>query len=150
MKKSTVFLGLSILILFSMISSVAVAQSRKMDLVDYEKRKTEYIIKEAGLTEEEALKFFPVFNELNKKKFALHKVHREIIEKIKSGSESISNEEYKKMLEQDADVKLKEAELDKEYSVKLEKVLSPEKIYRAQQAERKFMQLELQKYRRSE
>lgn len=150
MKKSTVFLGLSILILFSIISSVAVAQSRKMDLVDYEKRKTEYIIKEAGLTEEEALKFFPVFNELNKKKFALHKVHREIIEKIKSGSESISNEEYKKMLEQDADVKLKEAELDKEYSVKLEKVLSPEKIYRAQQAERKFMQLELQKYRRSE
>ena len=150
MKKSTVFLGLSILILFSMISSVVVAQSRKMDLVDYEKRKTEYIIKEAGLTEEEALKFFPVFNELNKKKFALHKVHREIIEKIKSGSESISNEEYKKMLEQDADVKLKEAELDKEYSVKLEKVLSPEKIYRAQQAERKFMQLELQKYRRSE
>ncbi len=150
MKKSTVFLGLSILILFSMISSVVVAQSRKMDLVDYEKRKTEYIIKEAGLTEEEALKFFPVFNELNKKKFALHKGHREIIEKIKSGSESISNEEYKKMLEQDADVKLKEAELDKEYSVKLEKVLSPEKIYRAQQAERKFMQLELQKYRRSE
>lgn len=150
MKKSTVFLGLSILILFSIISSVAVAQSRKMDLVDYEKRKTEYIIKEAGLTEEEALKFFPVFNELNKKKFALHKGHREIIEKIKSGSESISNEEYKKMLEQDADVKLKEAELDKEYSVKLEKVLSPEKIYRAQQAERKFMQLELQKYRRSE
>lgn len=150
MKKSTVFLGLSILILFSMISSVAVAQSRKMDLVDYEKRKTEYIIKEAGLTEEEALKFFPVFNELNKKKFTLHKGHREIIEKIKSGSESISNEEYKKMLEQDANVKLKEAELDKEYSVKLENVLSPEKIYRAQQAERKFMQLELQKYRRSE
>ncbi len=150
MKKRTILLGFTILILFSLISHSVFAQSRKMDLVDYEKRKTEYIIKEAGLTEDEAHKFFPVFNELNKKKFALHKGHREIIEKIKSGKESISDDEYRKMLEKDADVKLKEAELDKEYSVKLEKVLSPEKIYKAQQAERKFMQRELQRFRRSE
>lgn len=150
MMKKSLLLGFATLILFSLLPQTALAQSRKMDLVDYENRKTEYIANEAGLTEEEAIKFFPVFNELNKKKFALHKGHREIIEKIKSGKDSISDEEYRKMLEKDADVKLKEAELDKEYSVKLEKVLSPEKIYKAQQAERKFMQQELQRFRRSE
>jgi hypothetical protein len=51
------------------------------------------------------------------------------------------------MLEDDVDVKLKEAELDKEYSVKFEKVLSPEKLYKAQQAERDFIQREVTNFR---
>jgi DNA-directed RNA polymerase specialized sigma24 family protein len=59
----------------------------------------------------------------------------------------MSNEEYRQLLENDVDVKLKEAELDKQYSDKLEKILSPEKLYRAQQAERKFMQQEVMKLR---
>ncbi len=62
----------------------------------------------------------------------------------------MSNEEYRQLLENDVDVKLKEAELDKQYSEKLEKILSPEKLYRAQQAERKFMQREVMKFRGSE
>ncbi len=148
MKKNYLLLGFTVFIFFSMFSNSIYAQSKKMDIAEYEKRKIEYITKEAGLTEEEAAKFFPVFNELNQKKFALHRGHREIVEKIKSGKDSISDEEYRKMLEKDADVKLKEAELDKEYSEKLEKVLSAAKIYKAQQAERKFMQIELQKYRK--
>lgn len=150
MNKNVILLGFATFILFSIISQSAIAQTKKMDLAEYEKRKIEYISKEAELTEEEVAKFFPVFNELNKKKFALHKGHRDIIEKIKSGKGSISNDEYKRMIEKDAEVKLKEAELDKEYSERLEKVLSPAKLYRAQQAERKFMQEELNRFRRKE
>ncbi len=150
MKKNSLLLGFATFVLFSLISNSIYAQSKKMDLVEYEKRKIEYITKEAELSEEEALKFFPVFNELNKKKFALHKGHREIIDRIKNESKSISDDEYRKILEKDTDLKLKEAELDKEYSEKLEKVLSPAKLYKAQQAERKFMQIELQKFRQND
>lgn len=146
MRKNKIFL-LCFVLLTAVLTPTAFAQERKMNVADFEKRKMEYIKKEAGLTDEEAQKFFPIFNELTQKKFSLHKGHRDIIEKIKNEKSSITDEEYKRMLENDTDVKLKEAELDKAYSSKLEEVLSPEKLYKAQQAERRFIQLELLKYR---
>ena len=38
-----------------------------MNMLDYEKRKSEYIQKEAGLTQAEADKYFPLNNELTQK-----------------------------------------------------------------------------------
>lgn len=146
MRKNKIFL-LCFMLFTTVLTSAVFAQERKMNVADFEKRKMEYIKKEAGLTDEEAQKFFPIFNELTQKKFSLHKGHRDIIEKIKNEKNSITDEEYKRMLENDTEVKLKEAELDKAYSSKLEEVLSPEKLYKAQQAERRFIQLELLKYR---
>ena len=51
------------------------------------------------------------------------------------------------MLENDVEIKVKEAALDKEYAPKFEKVLSPEKLFKAQQAERDFMQKEVTNFR---
>lgn len=144
MRKSIVLLfSVLMLPLFSFTIS---AQNRKMNMADYEKRKMEYIKKEAGLTQEEANKYFPLNNELTQKKFDLHKRHRDKIDRIKDNN-NISEEEYRKMLDDDVDVKLREAALDKEYSAKFEKVLSPEKLYRAQQAERSFIQKEVTNFR---
>lgn len=141
----------SIVLLFSVLmlpvfSFTISAQNRKMNMADYEKRKMEYIKKEAGLTQEEANKYFPLNNELTQKKFDLHKRHRDKIDRIKDNN-NISEEEYRKMLDDDVDVKLREAALNKEYSAKFEKVLSPEKLYRAQQAERSFIQKEVTNFR---
>ena len=44
---------------------------------------------------------------------------------------------------------MKEAELDKEYSERFNKLISPQKLFKAQQAERTFMQEELRKFRES-
>jgi hypothetical protein len=117
-----------------------------MNMADYEKRKMEYVRKEAELTQAEANKYFPLNNELTKKKFELHKKHRDKVQRIKDNS-NISDEEYRKLLEDDVDLKLKEASLDKEYAAKFEKVLAPEKLYKAQQAERSFMQKEVMNFR---
>jgi len=117
-----------------------------MNMQEFEKRKMEYIQKEAGLTQAEASKYFPLNNELTQKKFELHKKHREKIQRIKENS-NISDEEYRKLLENDVDIKVKEASLDKEYATKFEKVLTPEKLFKAQQAERDFMQIEVTKFR---
>ncbi len=150
MKKNNLIIGFNIAILLFVCTLSANAQKKKMDMADYEKRKVEYITKEADLSKEEAVKYFPIYNELFKKKFELHRQHRDKVEKMKASKSNMSNEEYRKLLENDMEVKLKEAELDKVYSTRLEKVLSPEKLYRAQQAEKKFMQLELQKFRENE
>ena len=148
MKKNIVLLCFTLII--STFVSTATAQVRKMNMADYEKRKMEYIKKEAGLTDAEANRYFPLYNDLSKRKLELHLQHRNKVEKMKQSNKNMSNEEYRQLLENDVDVKLKEAELDKQYSDKLEKILSPEKLYRAQQAERKFMQREVMKFRGSE
>lgn len=144
MRKNVILL-FCILIIPIQITTLS-AQSRKMNMADYEKRKMEYIRNEAGLTQDEAAKYFPLSNELTKKKFQLHKLHRDKVQRIKDNS-NISDEEYRRMLEDDVDVKLKEAALDKEYAIRFEKVLTPEKLYRAQQAERRFIQQEVLKFR---
>ena len=148
MKKNIALLCFTLII--SIFTSTATAQVRKMNMADYEKRKMEYIKKEAGLTDVEANRYFPLYNDLSKRKLELHLQHRNKVEKMKQSNKNMSNEEYRQLLENDVDVRVKEAELDKQYSEKLEKILSPEKLYRAQQAERKFMQQEVMKFRGNE
>ncbi|CEA15824.1 MAG TPA: hypothetical protein GXZ44_06260 [Fermentimonas caenicola] len=135
-------------LLLSMFTSTLTAQnrSRRMNIEDYEKRKMEFIKTQAGLTNSEAEKYFPLNSELTKKKFDLRILHRDKVQKIKDNS-NLSDSEYRKLLEDDMEVKLQEAALDKEYAEKFEKVLSPEKLYRAQQAEREFMQREVSNFR---
>lgn len=138
-------------LLISAITFPLAAQTqnnRRMNMQDFEKRKMEYIKKEAGLTDAEASKYFPLSNELTQKKFELHRQHREKVQRIKDNS-NISDEEYRKLMENDVDIRLKEASLDKEYAPKFEKVLTPEKLFRAQQAERDFMQIEVTKFRQN-
>jgi Spy/CpxP family protein refolding chaperone len=124
------------------------ADKSLMNLQEFEKNKQEFIIKEAGLTEEEADKFFPINNELQKKKLDLHRKHQEDLKLIKE-SKDISDAEYEQLIKENIDLKMKEAELDKEYSDKFNKLISPQKLFKAQQAERTFMQEELRKFRES-
>ena len=118
-------ISLCSLLLLSTLGSTLLAQrqeNRLMNMADYEKRKREYIQKEAGLTQAEADKYFPLNNELTQKKFELHKERREKLKEIKENSD-ISDEEYRKLLENDVEIKVKEAALDKEYAPKFKKVL---------------------------
>lgn len=144
MRKSIVLI-LTLCVLPLYISSLS-AQDKRMNMADYEKRKMEFIQKEAGLTQAEADKYFPLNSELTQKKFELHKIHRDKVQRIKDNS-NISDEEYRRMLDDDVEVKLKEAALDKMYAPRFEKVLAPEKLYRAQQAERSFIQKEVSNFR---
>lgn len=141
------------LLIFSLFLNVLVTNAQNpeksfMNLQEFEKNKQEYIIKEAELTKEECEAFFPLNTELQKKKLELHRKHQEDMKQMKE-SGNLSDEEYKKLIDNNIDLKMKEAELDKTYSEKFNKILSPQKLFKAQQAERAFMQEELRKYRES-
>lgn len=146
MRRNIIMLLFAFMLSINFISVQAQNQNRRMNIQEFEKRKVEYIKKEAELTNSEADKFFPLNNELTRMKFELRKNHRDKVQKIKDNS-SISDAEYSKLLEDDVEVKLKEAALDKEFAKKFESVLTPEKLYRAQQAERDFMQQEISNFR---
>ncbi len=119
-----------------------------MNLQEFEKNKQEFIMEHANLSQEEADSFFPLNSELQKKKLELHRKHQETMKLTKESSD-ISDKEYKELIDNNVDLKMKEAELDKEYSDKFNKLMSPQKLFKAQQAEKTFMQEELRKYRES-
>lgn len=146
MKKNIIILLFALMIPAGTLSLKAQNQNNRMNIEEFEKRKVEFVTKEAGLTKSEADKYFPLNNDLTKKKFELRKNHRDKIEKIKD-SGKISDAEYKKLLEDDVEVKLQEAALDKEFAKKFGTVLSPEKLYKAQQAEKNFLQKEVSNFR---
>lgn len=119
-----------------------------MNLQEFEKSKQKFIIEQAELTQVEADNFFPLNSELQKKKLELHRKHQETM-KVTKESSNISEDEYKELINNNIDLKMKEAELDKLYSEKFNKLMSPQKLFKAQQAERTFMQEELRKFRES-
>lgn len=145
MKRNNILLLTVFILSISAFSLSAQTPERKMNMKDFEKRKMEYITKEAGLTQDEASKYFPLSNELAQKKFEMHRSFRAQAQNLKKGD--MSDEEYRKLLDSDVNIRLKEAELEKEYSSKFEKVLPPQKLYQAQQAEKSFMQIEVSKFR---
>ena len=145
MKKAATFLAFSLILNVLFINAQDSVKSF-MNLQEFEKNKQQFIIKEAELTKEESVAFFPINTELQKKKLELHRKYQEDMKHMKE-SGNISDEEYKKLIDNNIDLKMKEAELDKSYSDKFDKVLSPQKLFKAQQAERTFMQEELRKYR---
>ncbi|MDK2838308.1 MAG: hypothetical protein PWR15_1377, partial [Bacteroidota bacterium] len=148
MKKTIIFLLSAITL--SIFSFSLRAQDRKMNVEDFEKRKQAYVKEKAALTDEEAQRYFPLNSELNQKKFELNRQHRQKLEKARKNNQKISDEEYRQIIENDVELKMKEAELEKEYSAKFDKVLSPEKLFKAQQAEKTFIQQEVARFRQQE
>jgi hypothetical protein len=113
----------------------------KENFEKFKLERTEFISKMMNLTEEEKKVFWPLADELHLKKFELNKSLREEIHKIhkaKKEKQSISEADYKKIIELSAEVKVKEAQLEQEYLYKFIKVVSAEKIFLYQEAERQY------------
>ncbi|MDR1809921.1 MAG: hypothetical protein LBR34_05910 [Prevotella sp.] len=107
------------------------------NLEEFKQKRSEFLKKEIGLTPEEAKAFIPLCDELMRKKFELNK---SIIEKNRSliNRTSVPDAEYEGLVAETFEVRKKEIKLEKEYYEKFKAVLSPEKIYKYQQAEMKL------------
>ena len=114
---------------------------RKADFEKFKAEREAFLTKEMGLTEEEVAAFFPLSNELQRKKFELNKDLRDqmnALRKAKREGKKVSDSDYKKLIEAGTQVKIKEAALDEVYMKKFLEVVSAEKIYLYQNAEREF------------
>lgn len=100
--------------------------------------KRQYLVKEVGMTKEEEEKFFPVYDELQKKKFDEQMNLRKTIKELDKNKETASSQSYMAVAEAMNGIKLKEAQLETEYFKKFKSILSPEKLYKLQHAEMRF------------
>lgn len=127
---------LIVIILGLCLSLHAQQKKEKCSEEEFRNKKEAYIRKQAGLTEEEAAQFFPIYYELQKRKKAINGV---AWKNAKKGKEPQTTEkEYGDILDGFIVAEEQNNALDKEYLGKYQKVLSNKKIYMVLQAEIKF------------
>ena len=103
---------------------------------EFQAKQKAYITEKAGLSPEEAETFFPLFFELQKKKFELERNARKDFRKQRG--EQMSEEECRKFVYNMADVKIEIAKLEREYADKYLEVIPASKVRRVQHAENSF------------
>ena len=95
-----------------------------------------YITKEAGLTQDEAARFFPIFKETREQE---RKIHQAIRKKIHASQRAgLSEKESEKLLAEIQELSLSEAKLKNANIKKWRKVLSASKVLKVLKAESDF------------
>lgn len=132
MKKYPLFLILTLLC----ISVQAQKQNKPCSEEEFRAQKQAYLAEQAGMTEEEAAQFFPIYFELQ----ALKKeINQKAWKAAKKGKDPQTTEaEYEAILNGFVDAEVQNHELDKKYLKKYQSVLSNKKIYMLLRAEIKF------------
>ncbi len=99
-------------------------------------KKWAYIVEQAKLTPDEASKVKPVFMNYENAVWELHEKNRETLYNFLK--ENITQPNYELLNDEYVNLQIKQAQLLKNYHLKLKKALSPEKLFHYYQAERTF------------
>jgi hypothetical protein len=113
----------------------------------FEAQKISYLTQQLNLSPEEAQVFWPVYNEANKKKDDFRNRSRTLYRKLKHENGSLSDKELQQISDELVEIRIKEANLDKEYHLKYKKILPIRKVMELYYSERKFQKMLLHKIR---
>ena len=103
---------------------------------EFRAKQNAFITDKAGLTKEEATKFFPLYFELQDRKKQLNDEAWNLLRKGKD--EKTTEAQYAEIMEGVYDARIASDRLDKTYFDKFKKILSCKKIYLVQRAEMRF------------
>lgn len=130
-----------IFLLLILMGSVSLAMAydgclQHLSPEEFRQKQKTFITEKAGLTNEEAEKFFPIYFELQEKKRRLNDKAWKFLHKEKEGK--VSEAEYEEMVLGVYNSRIESNELEKEYYTKFRQILSAQKIYLVQKAETRF------------
>lgn len=109
---------------------------QRLSREEFRAKQKEFIIKQAGLTKEEAAKFFPLYFELQDKK---KKLNDESWELLRKGEKPNTTEkQYEEIIGEVCNNRIAADNLDRDYLAKFKKVIPCKKIYQVQRAETRF------------
>lgn len=111
-------------------------RSGQFSAAEYWNQQKAFFTEKAGLTQQEADAFFPVYNELQQKKRELNRETRRFMRE--AAAQGASEEQSLKAIEAQAETNIKIAELEKEYLNKFKEILPASKILKVQNAEEQF------------
>lgn len=110
--------------------------NQRLSPTEFRAKQKAYIMEKAGLTKEEAAKFFPIYFELQDKKKELNEKAWGLIRKGKD--EKTTEAQYNEIMEGVYDTRIASDSLEKTYFGRFKKVLSAKKLYLVQKAEMRF------------
>ena len=98
-------------------------------------------------TPEEAEKFWPIYNEFEKKKASLRGEHRKLIKSYGLEAETMTDERAKEMIDQHIEIQKKETQLAVGFYAQIQKVLPAKKIMKLYITEVQFREYMLRQLR---
>lgn len=118
--------------------------SREDRYKSFQTQKKEYLRKQIGLTDKEAILFFPLYDEMQLKKYQLNRQVRSEAKRIAHSKTPVSEKEYAASAEALSLLPLKEAQIEREYFIRFRGILSPRKLFLYRRAENSFTKAVLQ------
>lgn len=100
--------------------------------------KAGYLADALKLTDEQKTKFVPVYEEFQNATLALTRDLRKAERELRRKGKDATDEELSRIAEQESDMKVKQAQLEREYFTKFQTILTPRQLFDMSQAERKF------------
>lgn len=119
-------------------------EKKRFDIENFKAQKMAYLIREVGITPEESAQLFPLYNEMQLKRFKLKASSIKSAHAIFKNKNS-TDEECMKVLDDLLDREIEMATIEKNYYQKFKKILSPQKLLKLKRADYKFAQEVLKK-----
>jgi hypothetical protein len=113
----------------------------------FRSEKIAFLTSALELSPEEAQKFWPVYNKMEKERWEAQKLRREMGEKVRDAEESLSDKEITQLTRKFAGSMQKEADILVSYNEKFLKILPPEKVLKLYKAENEFRMYMIKKFR---
>lgn len=128
---------IALVILFCSIQLFAQRQMDPKMIEVIKSKKVAFITEQAGLTSKEGEKLWPVYNQLEKERFALMDKRRELEESTEDKTVK-TDDYYKKLTLEIVSLHLKESKMIEDYNNKFLSILPAEKVVKLYRSERKF------------
>lgn len=109
---------------------------QKLTPDEFRAKQKAFITQQAGLTDDEAAKFFPVYFELQDRKKQINDNAWNLLRKGKD--DNTTETQYGEILEKVYDSRIASDRMEKAYFLRFKKILSCKKLYEVQRAEMRF------------
>lgn len=129
--------------------SVSNDGNRRKWLNDVKDYKYQMLEREAQMTPEQAEVFFPIYQEMENKVFLVNLEARQREMQVSDNFDDATDEDFKQAAQALSDVKVLEAEIEKEYYPQFAKILSNKQLFLLKRAETHFASDLLRHYNRS-
>ncbi|MCX6229742.1 MAG: hypothetical protein NTV75_11340 [Bacteroidia bacterium] len=113
-------------------------------------KKIGFLTETLSLTADEAEKFWPLYNELDKKKTELENKKRQLEEVVTEPKPGLTAADYRKLAIELATTHVTEGKLIEEYNLKMLDILPAEKVVRIYASERKFRTTLMREFRKNQ
>lgn len=147
MKQLIFLISLGIFLITQTTVSGQRSENHKERWEKYRSEKVAFLTTNLDLTPEEAQKFWPVYNQMDKEKSAVQKKRRELEHKVRDAGETLSDEDIVKLTREFASNMESEGALNTKYNEEFLKILPPKKILKLYKAEGEFRMYMIRKYR---